>query len=255
MFHLSLALTARPATTTGLAAGIAAVALLLAGPAHAALIDVQFQSPGGGGSSGTTGVAYTGGAVVGGAGDSWNHIQTSSGSMAVNTSTGAVSGITFTWSTSGIYGLSPGSSTFAATSYVNLMQSFAVTHSGNPAMSLGYHGLTPGQAFSLYIYGQSDGGSPNYGSTITVNGSTQTALQTVTSSFVLGSNYLLFNGVADASGNISVSALTAPGKSEADINGMQLVTQVPEPASALLLGAGVIGLAAAQGRRRQGRQC
>ena len=207
---------------------------------------VQFKSNGASG-NGTAGQTYIGAAVIGGSTDQWNQISATSGTaVALSSSTGLASGLNFTWSANAVYGVVPSASGFNSTSYANLMQSFAVTHSGNAAMTMQYHGLSAGQAFSLYIYGQSDGNSSNFGDTITVNGATQTLLESNISSFVNGTNYLLFNGVADASGNISISAVNAAGKSEADINGLQLsFTQVPEPASILLFGAGIAGVVVA----------
>ena len=254
--HVSMISTAgqgrqSPFASIGKSVGAGLFALLCSGTAHATLIDVQFKSNGASG-NGTAGQTYTGAAVIGGATDQWNQISATSGTaVALSSSTGLASGLNFTWSANAVYGVVPSASGFNSTSYANLMQSFAVTHSGNAAMTMQYHGLSAGQAFSLYIYGQSDGNSSNFGDTITVNGATQTLLESNISSFVNGTNYLLFNGVADASGNISISAVNAAGKSEADINGLQLsFTQVPEPASILLFGASIAGVVVARRRKR-----
>jgi hypothetical protein len=47
---------------------------------------------------------------------------------------------------------------------------------------------------------------------VTVAGVTQTALQSNAASFIANDNYLLFQGVADASGGISTTDVTAPGR-------------------------------------------
>ena len=61
---------------------------------------------------------------------------------------------------------------------------------------------------------------------------------------------MAFNGVADALGDISVTISTPSGLNEADLNGLQLVTNdVPEPVSISLFGFGLAGLIAARRRR------
>jgi hypothetical protein len=212
--------------------------LLFSTVAHATLVDVQFMSPGGG-PQGTAGTQFSGAALIGSAGDQWNVIDSAFGSSSLIASAGSTSAISLSYSATVVYGLASFQEKFLGTPYANLMQSFLVSHNGEAPMTLTFSGLSPGEAYALYVYGQS--ASTSYGETVTVNGATQTALQTNAPSFVENDNYLLFRGVANASGNITISDVTASGELEADLNGLQL-DLVPEPASFMLFGVGIVVL-------------
>ena len=248
LFHLRKVLAA----TLPLCFVATVLVLPISSVARAALIDVQFVSPGGSGANGTTGTAFSGAALTGAAGDEWNQLSAASGSSALLASDGSSSGISLSYSATVAYGLASYQQQFLSTPYANLMQSFLVSHNGEAPMTLAFQGLTPGEAFSLYLYGQS--ASTSYGETVTVNGAVQTALQTNASTFIANDNYVLFQGVADSSGMISISDVTPAGLGEADLNGMQLLTaSIPEPGTIALFGFGLVGLTTMRPKPRRRR--
>ena len=111
----------------------------------------------------------------------------------------------------------------------------------------------PTGTYSLYLYGI-NGGYANRGTTFTVNGVSQSTVNTTSSSFIQGNNYVLFTGLSPVNGAISATytayagtGVQTSGNQEGDFNGLQLV-QTPEPASIGLLGLGALGLLA---RRRR----
>jgi hypothetical protein len=77
----------------GILAASALAMLLMSTAAQAALIDVQFVSPGGNSADGTAGVAFSGAALTGTSGDQWNQISVPYGSMSLLVSNGSSSGI------------------------------------------------------------------------------------------------------------------------------------------------------------------
>ena len=219
-------------------------ALVAPAGARAALVDIQFGSTGPSAST-----QFSGAAMTGAAGDQWNHFQSASGTASLTDTSGAASGISVTYAAQGTYGVSPSASGFYGTPYAALMQAFLYT-SGSISITL--QGLAPGQAFGLYIYGQSDQNSGGYGGTVTVNGATQTALQSPYSTFVNNGNYLLFQGTADTAGMISINDAVAAGRSQTMVNGIQLATgmqTVPEPVSLPLFGIGLAALGLLRQRR------
>ena len=213
---------------------VAGFGLVFATSAQAALIDVQF---------GPSSVPlYSGGAVIGSTGDQWNDFQSSSGvARALLTVSGAASGVSLTYSAQGNYDVGYDTA-FNETPYVNLMRGFLYAQ-GTP-IHLTFSGLTAGGTYNLYVYGQSDGNSPNYGGVVSGNGPSQTAYQSRDSTFVLGHNYVEFIGVANSNGQLAVLDSIAPGRGQTMVNGVQLeaATTVPEPATMTLLGLGLAAL-------------
>jgi hypothetical protein len=220
---------------------VAGLGLVFATSAQAALIDVQF---------GPTSVPlYSGDAVIGSAGNQWNDFQSSSGvARALATISGAASGVSLTYAAQGNYDVG-GNTAFNGTPYFNLMRGFLYTQ-GRP-ITLTFSGLVAGGSYNLYVYGQSDGNSGNYGGVVTGNGPSQTAYQSTDSSFVLGRNDVEFVGVANGSGQLSVLDSIVGGRSQTMVNGLQLqtATAVPEPAASTLFGLGLVGLMTVKRRR------
>jgi hypothetical protein len=211
--------------------------------ARADLIDVQFGSTGP-----TASTQFSGAALTGTAGDQWNYFQSGSGSLSLTDSNGLATGLSITYSANGAYGVVPSESGFHNTPYAALMQSFIYTTS---SISITIQGLSPDEAFDLYIYGQSDQNSGNYGGAVTVNGLVQTALQSTYTSFVDYGNYLMFQGTANTNGTISITDAVAPGREQTMVNGIQLITQpVPEPMSLSLFVLGISALGLLRYRRR-----
>jgi PEP-CTERM motif len=222
----------------------AGLGVLAPAGARADLIDVQFGSTGP-----TASTQFSGAAVTGAAGDQWNYFRSGSGASALTDSLGAATGVSFTYSASGDYGVVPDQSAFYGTPAAALMQSFIYT---SGTITITFDGLSPGEAFALYIYGQSDQASSNYGGTVTVNGTEQTALQNAgDSTFVAGDNYLLFQGTADADGTIAISDAVAQGRSQTMVNGIQLLAEpVPEPSALALFAVCLPALGLVRRRRR-----
>jgi hypothetical protein len=220
---------------------VAGLGLVFATSAQAAVIDVQF---------GPASVPlYSGGAAIGSAGDQWNDFQSSAGvARALITISGAASGVSLTYSAQGNYDVGANTD-FNETPYVNLMRGFLYTQ-GTP-IHLTFSGLTAGGTYDLYVYGQSDGNSPDYGGVVSGNGPSQTAYQSRDSTFVLGHNYVEFVGVADDSGQLTVLDSVADGRGQTMVNGLQLETAatIPEPATMTLLGFGLAWLMTVKERR------
>ena len=125
----------------------------------------------------------------------------------------------------------------------------------------------PTGTYSLYLYGANYDATRGAAFAISTGGGTalngvSTTINTgQRSSFVLGDNYVVFNGVSpSANGDISgtwgdVSNHISGLSGEGDFNGLQLVQQavVPEPATlTIMLGLGAGGLLR---RRRHRQQC
>jgi hypothetical protein len=240
------------------ATAIAALPLALAFDARAAgLIDVQF---------GTTGnflaptAPYRGAAVLGHAGDQWNLLATpTSGAgsqgasdVPLQDASGAATGVTLSYHTtgSGAHFSSP----FTGGPYDALLTSylFADTELGGASTGPGvltFSGLAPNAHYHLILYSVAD--TPGRGTRFTsgdglLSEVVRSAGQT---SFVEAANYADWSITATRYGQLAVvmsrveDTLKA-GFPEANLNGLQLtaIAAVPEPASALLLLAGLLAL-------------
>ena len=117
-------------------------------------------------------------------------------------------------------------------------------------------GLTPGDTYDLWIASShlgTLGSARELGDWTTSNTNTtgasiavdNTGQETNGSTWVAGANYVLFeNVVVNGSGNITMTEHAInPNLTDARVgfNGFQLVTSVPEPSSAMLVGLGLLG--------------
>ena len=125
------------------------------------------------------------------------------------------------------------------------------------AGSFSITGLTPGATFNLWIASSHIGGlnsAQNKGDWTTANTNTtgasvvmdNTGQETNGSTWVLGVNYTLFENIeANGSGVITMTEHAIDPNltdSRVGFNGFQLVSVVPEPSSAALLGLGAFAL-------------
>lgn len=209
----------------------------LAGTASAALINVDFGG----------GAVQSGAAVVGNAGDLWNAITASATNAPLQFADGSTlpSPVTLTSTITGNWSLGGGAPTYGSnfyqTSYLNLMQDFTV---GTGTIS--FAGLPAHTAMTLYVYSQAN----QQGGARTISVTSGTANATIASdptldTFSAGQNYAMLSVMTDANGGLAINIGKVSG--ETDVNGVQLMTAVPEPASLGLLALG--GLALLKRRR------
>ncbi len=167
--------------------------------------------------------------------------------------TGSASGTSISFSSDGFFSpYTDGTLTnnFYSTPYANLFGGYLGSYNQN-GIHITLSGLNVGQAYTLYTYSEQDGMS-NAGRSmdVTANGVTKNDTQGGEGSFVAGSTYLQFNGVADAQGRVNIAVSTV--LAESDLNGLQLVTTTPEPSGMALLGMGMLSLTGLL-RKRFGR--
>jgi len=245
-----------------LALAMLAPALLCAVPAASAgdLIDVQFGTQG---NFITPTARYSGAAVLGGAGDQWNLLALpTSGAgaegasdVALRDTAGAATGVTLSYHTtgSGAHFSSP----FTGGPYDALLTSYLFADTGFSGVSTGpgiltFSGLAPNASYHLILYSVAD--TPGRGTRFTSGDGllSEVVRPNGETSFVEGANYADWTIKATRFGQATVVMSRVEdtvklGFPEANLNGMQLsgaIAAVPEPASALLLLVGLLGLAA-----------
>lgn len=218
---------------------LAVVALLPAGAARADLISIDFNAVGG--------ATQSGAAVIGSAGDQWNGINPSStpSPHALNTTTGAASGVSLTTVSMGQILFSP-PGPFAPTPYNTLMQDACLIAQPSPPASMTFTGLVPNQAYELYFYAQ-DNAAVAGSTTFTINGTAKTVnYDGTTNTFIEGTTYGHFASVlASGTGTLAIS-ITGTGNFAGIVNGLQLSSPIPEPTA-----LGSIAVVAALGARRR----
>jgi hypothetical protein len=101
-----------------------------------------------------------------------------------------------------------------------------------------FNNLTPLTTYDLYVYSEGDKYSNGRTLSITLNGVTQTTASTdyTASTFIGGQNYLKIGATTDVAGVLAIDYQGSSG--EPNINGMQLLSPVPEPSTFVLMGIG-----------------
>jgi len=194
----------------------------------------------------TTGHTYTGAAVVGSEGDYWNDLLTGTDSDVVLYDIGNnASDLTLSWTGTGVATakISGYYNGFASTGYANLMNGYLYLNNTSSTNHIIISGLTASLDYSIYIYSTGDAGCTGRQLTVNLNdsGAVTTAPAVASAStFILNQNYLMIDVLSSAMGQIDIAYSSAI--SEADINGIQIVSSVPEPASTALLLSGSLGL-------------
>ena len=205
----------------------------MAAAAQAVLIDMQFSSVG------TGNPAQTGAAVVGTAGDIWNHSGNAAGTLALNNVAGTSSGVSLTWSggAGGVFNVNPSNSGFNGTQWAPLMSNYLYS-SSSATVSLALTGLNSSLTYDLYLYTQPSKPVNTRQVAFTATGLTTTGPVTTALSnpnlnyFLEGTNYVKFSGLAPTVGGDLTITYTTPN--EADFNGFQ-IQSVPEPGTWALL--------------------
>ncbi len=213
------------------------------------LVNIDFNGADAGNTPPGPGPTATGAAVVGSAGDAWNGLNFNSGTVnGLLNSTGSSTSVDVSWNSTGSWnaGGSPAPNTA-------LMQDYLYQLGGTASVNMS--GLIPNAVYNLYLYTQNNDNNDRQADfTIngTLTGQSGAGSQGATS-WINGTNYTEFVGVhPDATGHISIS-FTPDGNhaGEADLNGLQLSTNAPEPGTLLLAGLGAAGLLVVARRRRK----
>ena len=257
------------------------MAVLAHGTSAAAVINVQF-----GETSSIFGPTphYTGGAVVGGAGDLWtfaggtfnpDYLTSTAGwgrtitALPLIDSAGVATSATLSLTTPDAFiSLEHFTPIFKGTAYADLMDSFVFADGArlgqaggqDGAGSVTISGLNAGANYELILL--SAGDVVGRATRFTLGGTDKLATPTGVASFVEGDTFVRFLTQADAGGSLSFTFEAASGF-EGDLNGLQLVEKgrpaevepsaAPEPTSwaLLILGFGLVG-GTMRGRRSSG---
>ena len=220
---------------------VGGVLAMSAGARASILWDVQFSA---GGSN-----VQTGSAVLGSGSDpAWNSLTGGNGTDTTVTDTTGANPITVTYGTNGSsYTDNGGSPMDPGTT--NLMASYIYAHNdaSNPTFTVS--GLADNATYTLVLYGAGDQagqGDPAIDVNSSLFGSTTAADRMISNG--PGDAYAIGTVTSDGSGNLVVT--TGNPSNYSAINGFQLQS-VPEPASVMLCGMGILGLLAIARRRRK----
>jgi hypothetical protein len=216
------------------------------GVANAALIDVRFGTPTIGG--------YSGAAVIGTAGDTWNLITANGLSDELVDSTNVGTGVTLNLTSLGVGNLAGNEGPFDDTPYENLFNGITAANTatvGAPtAITVVLNNLAPG-TYDLYVLS-----APNHpveasrALTVSANGTTPVTIGPNAGATTLleGINWRHLQPVVGVNGILTISG-TLGGGDEGNLNGFQLVP-VPEPSGLALISIAALGSVAKLRRRR-----
>jgi cellulose 1,4-beta-cellobiosidase len=179
-----------------------------------------------------SGATQTGAAVLGSAGNTWNAVSGSTGTI-VNSGGSTVSGVGLNLGAYGVYTDTGGTAMDAATT--PLMQDYAFGYSSTPTVTVSITGLTAyaGANYTLVIYAAGD--NSGQGATLNVTsgasgGNTGSTLSTTATSRQVsagaGVAYTTFTGTING-GTLTFTANILSGQSFTDVNGFQLYLTAP----------------------------
>ncbi|MDX2109438.1 MAG: PEP-CTERM sorting domain-containing protein [Verrucomicrobiota bacterium] len=210
------------------------------------IVNVDFNSTNNGG--GATFVGLAAATDPAGATALWNGISNDTfggmpnlGATNLLDSTGAASGLGISVSDMG--GGYSGSGNA-------LLNDYLYINSGTNNQVVTISGLNNSASYDLFIYGMGDNGGQ--GSTFTIAGN---SLQTSNnprdgSVFVEGNNFVKFANLTPTAGGLTINWTLGPDGSNGALNGIQIVSSIPEPSTYAAL-AGIIILLVAIARRRK----
>jgi hypothetical protein len=212
-------------------------------PVFATLINIDYVDP-------WSLKTFRGEAIAGTSGDYWNMVTDYSGEAVLNLKNSQENTTTVSISTQVQMAPNPfnSGSGFSGTTNENLMNSFIFSNDG-ATRTITFGGLNADSSYALYLYTQGDDLSSGDKLGVSVNGvSYVTDLSDGSaSSFIMNQNYLQIDALTDSAGNLVINYWRVAG--QANINGIQLSSPVPEPASIVLLGVGSIAVAMAKRRK------
>ncbi len=242
--------------TAGLFRILPICALLAVSGAQAALINVDFNS-----SQGSLSPTYSGAAVLGAAGDTWNGVLAGSFNAGatppinnlalVNSSGGATTASLSLSSNAGNWGGAPTTGCQLAAALL-----CDYLYANNKTVTLSIAGLAAGELFDLALYSIPSTASGRT-STFKLGNVTKAAATPAgvtpqnTVSFTENLNFVRYAGTVGTTGTLSFQLIGGSFSTEGNLNGFQLnlgSSQVPEPAG---IGLVLLGLAAAVAHRRR----
>lgn len=222
-------------------------ATLAVSAAQAGLVNVDFNT--------SVSTTYSGGGVLGAAGDTWNGVvvpNTVMSNIALNDASGAATTAKMSTNLAGFgFATVESNCAFAAA----LGCDYLVAN--NRTITFSISGLTVGEQYDLVLYFMplATGRSTSFRVGSTTKTATQSATNPQPSAFIENQNYVRFTGNVAASGTLAFDLIGGQFSTEGDLNGFQLQVgapaTVPEPSGISLVLAG-LAAAALQRRIRRG---